>query len=128
MKNQNSKIFIIDDEPLLVEMLSDFLGSKNEAFQIQSFPTGESSLPHFEENPSLIILDYHLNSKEKNAANGIDILKEIKKKNLNIPVIMLSSQKSYGKAAQTIMHGAIHYVVKGKNAFDEIYQLIKANL
>lgn len=127
MTNQKSKVFIIDDEPLLSEMLSDFLQEKNSSLQIQSFLTGEASLPHLEEKPDIIILDYYLNSKEKDAANGIDILKEIKKQNKNLPVIMLSSQKNYGTAAKTIMHGAIHYVTKGKNAFEEIFNLINAN-
>lgn len=127
MRNQNSKIFIIDDEPLLSEMLSDYLQEKNSTLQIRSFLTGEASLPYLDKKPEVIILDYYLNSKEKDAANGIDILKEIKKQDKNIPVIMLSSQKSYGTAAQTIKYGAIHYVMKGKDAFEEIYKLIKAN-
>ncbi|MBK7232028.1 MAG: hypothetical protein IPH93_07140 [Saprospiraceae bacterium] len=58
----------------------------------------------------------------------MDILKEIKKRNKTLPVIMLSSQKSYGTATQTIMYGAVHYVIKGQDAFEEIFQLIKANV
>ena len=59
---------------------------------------------------------------------SIDILKEIKKQNRTLPVIMLSSQKSYGTAAQTIMYGAVYYVIKGHDAFQEIYQVLKANV
>jgi len=55
-------------------------------------------------------------------------LKEIKKRNKALPVIILSSQKSYGTAAQTIMYGAVHYVTKGQDAFEEIFQLINANV
>jgi DNA-binding NarL/FixJ family response regulator len=128
MNNSNPIIFIVDDEPLLNEMLSDYLTERSPEFNIQSFPTGEDCLQNLEKNPDIVILDYYLNSKEKNAANGIDILKEIKKQNSHIPVIMLSSQKSYGTAAQTIMYGAVHYVIKGQDAFEEIYQLIKANV
>jgi len=69
-----------------------------------------------------------LNSRKKDAANGIDILKEIKKKNKTLPVIMLSSQKSYGTASQSIMFGAVFYVIKGQDAFQQIYELIKANV
>ena len=97
-------------------------------FNIQSFPTGEACLQHLDDQPDIVILDYYLNSKEKDAANGIDILKEIKRRNKALPVIMLSSQKSYGTASQTVMYGAMHYVIKGQDAFEEIYQLIKANV
>lgn len=128
MNNTHPLIFIVDDEPLLSEMLSDYLTQQYAGFNIQSFPTGEACLQNLHENPDAIVLDYYLNSKEKDAANGIDILREIKKQNKALPVIMLSSQKSYATASKTIMYGAVHYVIKGQEAFDEIYQLIKANV
>lgn len=128
MNNTNPNIFIVDDEPLLTEMLSDYLQEQYKGFNIKSFPTGETCLQSLHENPDAVILDYYLNSKEKDAANGIDILKEIKLRNKVLPVIMLSSQKSYGTATQTIMYGAVHYVIKGQDAFQEIYELIKANV
>ena len=128
MITNNPTIFIVDDEPLLSEMLSDYLKEQYMGFNVQSFPTGEACLQSLHFQPNIVVLDYYLNSKEKDAANGIDILKEIKKRNRALPVIMLSSQKSYGTATQTIMYGAVHYVIKGQDAFEEIYQLIKANV
>ena len=128
MIKTNPTIFIVDDEPLLSEMLTDYLMDQYEGFNLKSFPTGEACLQSLDEHPDLVVLDFYLNSKEKDAANGIDILKELKKRNSALPVIMLSSQKSYGTASQTIMYGAMHYVIKGQDAFEEIYQLIKANV
>lgn len=128
MTANNPTVFIVDDEPLLSEMLADYLKDRYMGYNIQSFPTGEACLQSLHLQPNIIVLDYYLNSKEKDAAHGIDILKEIKKRNKNLPVIMLSSQKSYGKATQTIMYGAVHYVIKGQDAFEEIFQLIKANV
>ncbi|MFK5855441.1 MAG: response regulator [Bacteroidota bacterium] len=128
MIKEKTKIFIVDDEPLLSEMLTDYLKDQNPGLNIKSFPTGEDCLKNLYENPDAVVLDYHLNSREKDALNGIDILKEIKKHNKALPVIMLSSQKSYAIATQTIMYGAVHYVIKGKDAFNEIYELIKANV
>ena len=128
MPTSNPTIFIVDDEPLLSEMLTDYLKDRYEGFNIKSFPTGEACLKSLQEQPDAIVLDYYLNSKEKDAANGIDVLKEIKKRNKALPVIMLSSQKNYGTATKTIMYGAVHYVIKGQDAFEEIFQLIKANV
>ena len=128
MSNPNPTIFIVDDEPLLTEMLSDYLKDQYEGFTIKSFPTGEACLKSLDEHPDAVILDYYLNSKEKDAANGIDILKEIKRQNKSLPVIMLSSQKNYATASKTIMYGAVHYVIKGQDAFQEIYELIKTNV
>ncbi len=128
MTNNSPTIFIVDDEPLLSEMLTDYLNDQHAGLNIRSFPTGEACLQSLHEQPDAVVLDYYLNSKEKDAANGIDILKEIKKRNKRIPVIMLSSQQSYGTASKTIMYGAVHYVIKGQEAFEEIFQLIKANV
>lgn len=128
MIKERAKIFIVDDEPLLSEMLTDYLMEQNPGLIIKSFPTGEACLKSLYEYPDAIILDYHLNSREKDALNGIDILKEIKKQHKALPVIMLSSQERYSIAAHTIVYGAVHYVIKGTDAFNEIYELIKANV
>ena len=110
MTHNNPTVFIVDDEPLLSEMLADYLKEQDNGFNIQSFPTGEACLQSLHLLPNIVIL------------------KEIKKRNKTLPVIMLSSQKSYATATKTIMYGAVHYVIKGQDAFEEIYQLIKANI
>jgi len=128
MSEQKRTVFIVDDEPMLNEMLSDYLTNGNPNLSVKTFPTGEACLVCLDEQPDAVILDYYLNSKEKDAANGIDILKEIKERDKSLPVIMLSSQKSYSTAAQTIQYGAVHYVIKGRDAFQEILELVEANI
>jgi len=121
-------IFIVDDDPMLSEMLGDYLKEKLPHLTIKKFATGEDCRKNLLEMPGDSICDYYINSKEKDAANGIDILKEIKTKNKALPVIMLSSQKSYGVAAQSIGHGAVYYVIKGEQAFEEVFSLVEANI
>lgn len=128
MNPNKPTIFIVDDEPLLLKMLTDYLNSRDSELNIRSFATGEACLNHLNEKPEMVILDYYLNSKEMNAADGIDILKEIKKNEKSLPVIMLSAQESYVTATQSIGYGATHYVIKGQGAFEDIYQLIKTNV
>ncbi len=41
MDNQNPKVFIVDDEPLLSEMLTDYLLNHHPNLFITSFLTGE---------------------------------------------------------------------------------------
>ena len=128
MEKSRATIFIVDDEPLLAEMLTDYLHIRDESYRIKSYPTGEACLQNIGERPDIVILDYYLNAKERDAANGIDILKEIRSRDKSLPVIMLSSQENFGTAAKTIMHGAIHYVPKGQDAFGQVYDLIKSNI
>jgi DNA-binding NarL/FixJ family response regulator len=118
------KIFIVDDDTMLTEALKDYLTRKT-LNEIHIFNTGEECLKHLTENPEFIILDYYLNSVQKDAANGMEILQVIRKHYPDIHVIMLSSQERYAIALQTIQKGAEQYVVKDENAFGKIASMIR---
>lgn len=117
------KIFLVDDDSLITEALTDFL-TRKVAHEIKVFQTGEECLKHLQENPDVIVLDFHLNTVNKNAANGMEILQTIKKAYPKIAIIMLSSQERYAIALQTIQKGAEQYVIKDENAFEKITQMI----
>jgi two-component system OmpR family response regulator len=117
------KIFIVDDDEMLTEALSDFL-TRKAAHNISIFATGEDCMQHLSENPDVIILDFYLNSVKKDAANGLEVLEAFQKQLPNAQFIMLSSQESYAIAAKTIQKGARQYVIKDENAFQKIADLI----
>jgi DNA-binding NarL/FixJ family response regulator len=118
------KIFIVDDDTMLTDALTDFLTRKT-LHSIHVFNTGEACLNHLEEKPDIIILDYFLNSVQKDAANGMEILQVIKKHYPDLHVIMLSSQEHYAIALQTIQKGAEQYVIKDEEAFVKIASIIR---
>jgi two-component system OmpR family response regulator len=118
------KIFIVDDDTMLTDALTDFLTRKTPN-QIHVFNTGEECLKHLAEKPDVIILDYYLNTVQKDAANGIEILQVIKKHYPDLHVIMLSSQERYAIALQTIQKGAEQYVIKDEKAFEKIASIIR---
>ena len=118
------KIFIVDDDIMLTEALSDYL-TREVQHQISCFTTGEDCLENINQNPEIIILDYYLNTEKKDAANGMEILKTIKKEHPFVHIIMLSGQERYGVALQTIQKGAEHYVIKDKDAFKKIAKIIE---
>lgn len=118
-------IFIIDDDTMLTEALKDYL-TRKVAHQIKCFNTGEEGLKQLDEEPDVIILDYHLNTVQKDAANGMEILQAIKKHHRKIHILMLSSQERYGIALQTIEKGAEQYVIKDEDAFEKIVEMIDA--
>lgn len=112
-------LFIVDDDAMFAEMLKDQL-SKNPAFKISVFTSGEDCLKNLFQKPDVIILDYYLNDNSKDAADGLEILTEIKKSDHTIEVIMLSGQEHYGVALQTIAKGAEQYIIKDDQAFEKI--------
>ena len=121
---QQKQIFIVDDNEMFAQMLNDHL-SENPEFSVSVFKTGEDCLKNLFQNPDLIILDYYLNDESKDAADGLEILSEIKEHNEKIHVIMLSGQEHYGIALQTIAKGAAQYVIKDDHAFEKISEYLK---
>lgn len=112
-------IFIVDDDKMFATMVKDHLRTKPN-LKISIFHTGEECKKNLFQNPDVIILDYYLNTVFKDAADGLEILGEIKKHNEHIHVIMLSSQARYGIALQTISKGAEQYIIKDEKAFKKI--------
>ena len=112
-------IFVVDDDDMQRAMLVDHV-KKNPLYKVQAFSTGEECLQSLSQGPDVVILDYELNSKVAHAQNGYEILQQIKKLDRSICVIMLSSQMQYGKAMQTVVKGALEYIVKDHTAFKKI--------
>jgi two-component system OmpR family response regulator len=80
---------------------------------------------HLHLNPEVIVLDYFLNSENPNAKNGLDILKEIKKRDSKVKVIILSGQEDGNLVYDFVRENAANYVVKDDNAFDNIKKAIE---
>lgn len=110
------KIFLVDDDPMHLQMLKDHLSSKLNV-DITTFSTGEDCLANLDKKPDAIILDYYLNSVEKSAANGIEILKKIKAVSPDTEVVMLSGQEKIEIAVETMASGAFDYVIKNESSF-----------
>ncbi|MCE3280269.1 MAG: response regulator receiver protein [Bacteroidetes bacterium] len=119
MMSQNPlPLFLVDDDKMFLTSLSHQLKTmvKPESV-IKTFSTGEEFLKQLKREPSVIILDYYLNSSYKDAMNGLEVLKRIMSINPDAKVIILSSQDKMEVAVDTIKHGAYDYIVKNENVF-----------
>lgn len=119
MRSQNAlPLFLVDDDKIFLTSLSHQLKTlvKPES-PIKTFSTGEEFLKQFRNEPSVIILDYYLNSSYNDAMNGLEVLKRIISLNPEAKVIILSSQDKMEVAVDTIKHGAYDYIVKNENVF-----------
>jgi len=123
MKTKKIKIFLVDDDIVFLKMMQSQL-MDSATFDIETFPTGELCIENLNNNPDLIVLDFHLNGIEKSAKNGIETLDKIMEFNSEIPVIMLSSQDKIEVAISCMHHGAVDYIVKSETAFFRLQQAI----
>ncbi len=116
-------LFLVDDDALFLKSLViDF--AENTESVVKTFLTGEQCLENISQNPDVVILDYYLDSVEKNAINGLETLDRIKTINPLIPVIMLSSQDKIEVAVNCMKHQAFDYIVKSETAFVRLQKTI----
>ncbi len=126
MQNQKKiKVFIVDDDDLFLKSLV-IQFKENPIYEVVTFATGELCVEAIHNNPDIVILDYHLNGIEKNAMNGLKTLDIIKKRNSDIPVIIVSAQDKIEVAVSCIHHKAFDYVVKSETAYVRLQKIIKA--
>lgn len=113
------KVYVVEDDTMQGEMVKDHLTGKG--YTVKLFNTGEGLLKELDTDaPDILVLDYNLNSVDKSALEGIDILKRVKDKNDNVEVIMYSGQDSIDVAVDTMRYGAFDYIVKGETAFSRL--------
>jgi two-component system OmpR family response regulator len=110
------KIFIVDDDPVLAEMLKDHL-VKMTNYDIVIFESGEECLKNISQKPGIVFLDFYLNSVNRDAMDGLEVLQEIKKVDPDADVVILSGQDKIEVAVKTMQYGAFDYIVKGESAF-----------
>ena len=120
-------VFVVEDDKFFSEMVQDFL-KENESLNISAFSSAESCLGKLNENPDIIILDYYLDKGDSGAMNGLDALKEIRKKSPKTKVIVLSSQSSLNTATELLHVGAFDYVIKNGNAIKVLDKVMKKAL
>ena len=112
-------VFIIDDDPMQLQMMKDHLSGKF-VLEIHNFLSGNEALKNLHLRPEFIILDYHLQVPGKQEENGIDILQKLKKQLPLTQVLMLSGQDKIGVSVDCMKYGAYDYIVKGESAFTRI--------
>ncbi|NTW24253.1 MAG: response regulator [Lentimicrobium sp.] len=130
-------IFLVEDNPIFSSTTSKGL-EKELGFDVMVFNTGEQLLKYTSEHPdvlpSLVILDFYLNSEDPNAMNGGEVLAKLKDPvNRNnpfrkTPVIMLSSADELSTAVTLLKKGATDYILKDEVFFDNLKKTINTIL
>ena len=114
------KVLIIDDEKDICFLISEIL--KDEKYLTYSALNSDEAINQFNKyNPDLVILDVWLSNSK---LDGIEILKEFKKINSNVPVIIISGHGTVDLAVSSIKNGAYDFIEKPFNS-DKLLILAK---
>jgi len=115
------KILIVDDEKDIGFLLAAFF--KREGYEPFYVSTGQEALKIFDKQPfDLVLLDIKMPD-----IDGIELLKEFKRKRSNINVIMITAYPSIETAVEAMREEAFDYINKPFN-LEELKQLIERAL
>ena len=106
------KVLIIDDEKDICFLISEIL--KDENYNTSIALNSDEAISKFKEiKPDLVILDVWLSNSK---LDGIEILKEFKSINSNIPIIIISGHGTVDLAVKSIKNGAYDFLEKPFNS------------
>ncbi|HWG87615.1 MAG TPA: sigma-54 dependent transcriptional regulator [Candidatus Acidoferrales bacterium] len=99
-------VLIIDDETAIRESLETLL--EFEGYAVQSAETGEEGLAKMAETPfDLVLLDFALPDR-----NGLEILADIRSRDPQLAVIMITAYGTVDNAVRAIQNGATNFIQK----------------
>ena len=105
MSNKGS-ILVVDDECEIREGLELLL--KTVGYQVSSADTGQSGLTQLGERPfDLLLLDVSLPDR-----NGIEMLKDIRRQDPDLPVVLITAYGSIEMARAAFKSGVMDYITK----------------
>ena len=105
MSTIQSRMLIVDDEPLILGVLSDHF---KPSYRVETATSGAEALTAVRrERPDIMFLDIRMPHM-----SGIDVLKEIRTIDPTIAVVMVTALEHVATAKEAIKIGAVGYVLK----------------
>ena len=105
-KSVSGSILIIDDESAIRESLETLL--EFEGFSVESAETGEDGLIKLGDRPfDLVLLDFALPDR-----NGLEILADIRSRDPQLAVIMITAYGTVDNAVRAMQSGATNFIQK----------------
>lgn len=120
------KVLVVDDSALMRKIISDMINEEPDMEVVYTSRNGEDLLAKLPQiKPDIITLDVEMPKMD-----GISALKELKKLNVNIPVIVLSSISQRGPelTMECLAAGAFDFLPKPSGAISLDINKVKADL
>ena len=122
MAKEKLKVLLVEDNPtdalIVKKKLQRDMGFD---YEVRHVVSGEDALLDLERSSyHIMLLDHNLPKK-----SGLETLREIKVKNIEMPVVMITGQGDEAVAVQLIKEGAFDYLPKRENYEDSVPLMIK---
>ena len=104
--SRRTPLLIIDDEPGILEGLVEFL--EDEGYEVHQASDGKAGLELFRSvTPNVVVADLRMEGM-----SGIEVIKEIRKINELVPIIIVTGYGSFGSALDAIRLDVFDYMEK----------------
>ena len=117
------KVMVVDDEPAVCKLLSDFLEDKG--YVVKEVYEGEKVVEaYLQTRPDVVLLDVKLPGKD-----GLEVLRELRAIDPKVSVIMVTAVHQEEIAKKAMYEGAFDYITKPINPdYLELSLMIKMAL
>lgn len=125
MSKEKLKVLLVEDNPTDALMVKKRL-QKDEAFEYEILHaiSGEDAIAILEKEIfDIVLLDYNLPKK-----SGMDVLKDIKSKDMAMPVVMITGQGDEAVAVRLIKEGAFDYLPKRENYEESVPLMVRKTI
>jgi PAS domain S-box-containing protein len=121
--NRETRILVVDDDAFVREMLATILESSG--YLVETAEDGVIALEKYYAAP-----DIHLIVSDVNMPNmgGLQLIRELRQKNQEVPIIMVTSVSDVSVAVDAMGSGAIDYVLKDEGIEETINITVKRAL
>jgi DNA-binding NarL/FixJ family response regulator len=126
MREENilKMVYLVEDDMIYSEMLAYHFEQNYPSFILKRFATGEEMIHALNLLPHLVILDYHLNGTERDAANGYMILRHLKAACPEVPVVVITGDTNKYTAYDLMKEGAEACIIKDDRTFVALESII----
>ncbi|MBN1962645.1 MAG: diguanylate cyclase [Deltaproteobacteria bacterium] len=116
-------VLVVDDEPIIRELFRDILSERGiQCFLVED---GKQAIMALAEHSfDLVIADKNLPV----GVSGLDLLKQIKIKNIDLDIILVTAYADTASAIEAIRHGVYDYIVKPFESDEDVWQRINRAL
>ena len=99
-------LLLVDDDPTALNSLARLL--KSDGYEVHTAPDGKSAVEQFEGHH----FDAVLSDISMPNMGGIQLLREMRDRALNVPVVLITGQPAVGTAVQALEYSAFAYMKK----------------
>lgn len=110
------KVMIIDDSALMRRTMSDIINSTNEYIVAYNASNGADGYEIIKSNDDILAVFCDVNMPRM---SGIELLKLVRKGNISVPFIMISSNADIGDTINALELGAFEFIKKPESVFDK---------